>query len=382
MKDASPSLKRDKDTSSTKYSMFKKVCYVSVFGLALVFLLSFFSLCFLFLDYMSKVSSDDLSLKCQECVEPILRQMMDEPDVGDEKKTFIAALIPLLSGEEWGRFYFSVFDFVSEVVFRRSKVLPQKQHACNLKELAFWLSSSSNRLHLHELLSDVLMAPDSLVNLVIYRFSVKLYECAELQFLRLLSPPKTVDSSSIDIEIGMEEKQTLYYALGSVMRNFVVKGKKCDVSASVSARRRCVMERFLFKDESVYSEEFLKIKLWFDKLDRGGLIAADENVFNFVVDLELIIRNCFHDQVLDNESVLNKIFEASHCHMLSFWNDVTQGIMVESDALLFLDTFVRRFISFSGRAEAGLRRRKFYGTVQDRPVALRTGLKSNPKKKK
>lgn len=306
--------------------------------------------------------------------------MLSEPAAGPEgqaRRDYIQALLGHTLTMNWSKFVSVVLDYVLEIICQRSRVLPPKQHEHNLKELTKFLANRAERSHLYSLLNCVVPASESVINLIVYMLCMKLYEFTEVRFLHLLRSSNQVPTTSTqDFNLHKEEKETLYYCAGYIARCFLEKGRK-KISARGIARKKCVEEQFLFVEGENYSEEFLQLKKWYDCVDRGGLVPVNEPFFNFIVDLEVIVRKSLTGNELKHEWVINELFQISNDHLLNYWYSVSSNYFGESESLLFLDNLVERYLNFSGKAEAGLRRRQYEGTSAVRDVALRTDLKRN-----
>lgn len=116
-----------------------------------------------------------------------------------------------------------------------------------------------------------------------------------------------VPTSVQDFSLHKEEKETLYYAAGYIVRRFLLKGKQQHVNPRSTAKKKCDEDQFVFVEGDSYSNEFLDLKKWYDCLDKGGLVPVNEALFNFIVDLEIIICKCMTGNELKHEWVTNEL---------------------------------------------------------------------------
>lgn len=336
-------------------------------------------------DFLKKASNCEVRERCPEIAKNIVKSMLDSDPVDDSRREFLQLLLQLTSLPAWTNFVVMACGNILGIVYQKTNVMPQKQHERNLQDLSEWLGNKSERGQLLGSMELVLEGQNysaSQVHPVIFRFCFLMYQHLELDYLQKASL-RHGQSSSSQLEVfplDLEEKQTLFYASGSVIRFFLARGKKKkneEVSAVIKARTKCIEERLLYRQGETYSEEYLSIKAWFDSLDRGGLIPVSENFFYFLLDVEYFVRKSFFNQQLKYEWVIDDILKPENNILIEYWGAVTNSYMTEGESLLFLDSVVKRFVQFSCKAEAGLRRRVLEGTKEVQNVALRTCLKRN-----
>ena len=304
---------------------------------------------------MTQAHEEELLDKSGELAEQKLLEMLQDPvidEFGQKKKAYIEALLRKVefADEHWITFKLFLVDRITVIFCKRSRALPMRQHEEHICMFTQWLSENLTNGVIPTLLNSVENAPSEILKNVSYRFATKLFESLSAYQVSLFKK-YTPGEASRSSDLSLSQKQTLYYAAGYIVRKI----RRSRGQNGVWRKRiKSIDERIYFNSDVECTEEFYRVKEWFDCLDRGGLVAVNENFFTCVLKIEELIPACLVTcpYGLNKSFLLSEIYKLENAVILDLWYVITQGILEEKDALAFLELFVSNYLQFSASAEA------------------------------
>lgn len=266
-----------------------------------------------------------------------------------------------------------------DILLVKKKVMPSAQYEESLKKLSKLLADQEFCECLKSKLllclpEDQRNVPDVPVKRLVWRIVSKLlFKMHELIFRTMKKNHRTALEKFVMSESDRDAfKKQVEKILRTVYRFGI------DKKNSVWALRcQCLRDRFVDAPRKVTSEQFLNQMSW-----RENSISLNTSCLTIFMGVERIIQDlldssspCTSDVVFISLSNPENLFLLSEMRLLS------QGIMSEEVAIMFLQELVKSLTAVSGRTEARRSLEKHSQKQKTSTVSLRTNLKRDPKKR-